>query len=220
MIIGLAGLAGSGKDTVAMELVNNYGFQRLAFADNLKLICMWAFGLNEKECHNPEIKERKFVNQILLNEKHIEKVINFATNVNKFEINQSQKNKMYGNLGKQVVFSTPRQVLQFVGTELLRDSVDDLYHVKVVKQLIDMRKIEHVVITDARFPNERNEIKSWGGLTVLIDRGQKENKKGIQGHASENSLEGEYDYVFKNDGKISDIPSKVEEMVEFINNAG
>lgn len=36
MIIGLAGYAGSGKDSVAEYLVSNHGFDRVAFADPIK----------------------------------------------------------------------------------------------------------------------------------------------------------------------------------------
>lgn len=36
MIIGLAGYAQSGKDTVAQILVDNYGFRRVAFADKVR----------------------------------------------------------------------------------------------------------------------------------------------------------------------------------------
>lgn len=36
MIIGMKGVAQSGKDTVAEYLIEKYGFQRLAFADKLK----------------------------------------------------------------------------------------------------------------------------------------------------------------------------------------
>jgi hypothetical protein len=36
MIIGLTGYAQSGKDTVAKILVDNYGYQRIAFADKIR----------------------------------------------------------------------------------------------------------------------------------------------------------------------------------------
>ena len=36
VIIGIAGKAGSGKDTVGKMLVEHYGFKRLAFADRIK----------------------------------------------------------------------------------------------------------------------------------------------------------------------------------------
>lgn len=38
IILGLAGYAGAGKDTVADILVRKYGFHRVAFADSLKAI--------------------------------------------------------------------------------------------------------------------------------------------------------------------------------------
>lgn len=36
MIVGLSGYARSGKDTIAEILIMNYGFKRLAFADNIR----------------------------------------------------------------------------------------------------------------------------------------------------------------------------------------
>jgi dephospho-CoA kinase len=38
MIIGLTGYAQSGKDTVANILVENYGYQRVAFADPIRAL--------------------------------------------------------------------------------------------------------------------------------------------------------------------------------------
>lgn len=40
MNIGLTGLAGSGKDTVAVILDYEYGYRRLSFADPLKRLCL------------------------------------------------------------------------------------------------------------------------------------------------------------------------------------
>ena len=38
MIIGITGYAGSGKDTIAKILIEKYGFERRAFADNVRAI--------------------------------------------------------------------------------------------------------------------------------------------------------------------------------------
>ena len=40
MIIGISGYATAGKDTVAQILVEQFGFQRLAFADSIRDICL------------------------------------------------------------------------------------------------------------------------------------------------------------------------------------
>lgn len=45
VIIGLSGLARSGKDTAADILVEHFGFKKIAFADNLKAGCAAMLGL-------------------------------------------------------------------------------------------------------------------------------------------------------------------------------
>jgi hypothetical protein len=49
MLIGLSGKFTSGKDTVADYLVGQYGFERRAFADKLKMVCRELFGMRGKE---------------------------------------------------------------------------------------------------------------------------------------------------------------------------
>lgn len=48
-IVGFAGRAGSGKDTSADFLVNNYGFIKVAFADKMKRICADVYPLMTRE---------------------------------------------------------------------------------------------------------------------------------------------------------------------------
>ncbi len=57
MIIGLTGKAGSGKDTIAMNLVENYGFTRLAFAQPIKTANMSLFGLSPCQMEDRKLKE-------------------------------------------------------------------------------------------------------------------------------------------------------------------
>ncbi len=51
MIIGLAGLAGSGKDTVADFLVKYHCFEKLAFADPMKAFCKEMFAFTDEQLH-------------------------------------------------------------------------------------------------------------------------------------------------------------------------
>jgi hypothetical protein len=53
MIIGLSGLAGSGKDAVADELVAHCGFFKLAVADAMKEACARWFGWTEEQLWGP-----------------------------------------------------------------------------------------------------------------------------------------------------------------------
>ena len=49
MIIGIAGNAGSGKDTVADHLVKNHGFVKVSLADPLKRICREVFDFSDEQ---------------------------------------------------------------------------------------------------------------------------------------------------------------------------
>lgn len=58
MIIGFCGKAGSGKDTAANFLVNNYGFTKLSLAKPVKDVAKLVFGLTDEEVYDPLLKEK------------------------------------------------------------------------------------------------------------------------------------------------------------------
>jgi len=53
MFIGILGEAGSGKDTAGRFLVQEHGFYSLAFADPIKIFCMWMFGWSWERLWGP-----------------------------------------------------------------------------------------------------------------------------------------------------------------------
>ena len=57
-VIGLAGLAGSGKDTVADIICGELGYRRLAFADPIKLAAIELFGLTHYQISTRALKEQ------------------------------------------------------------------------------------------------------------------------------------------------------------------
>ena len=56
-LFGIHGKAGSGKDTVAKHLTDNYGFLRNAFADPLKRAAQQMFYLTQAETWEDSLKE-------------------------------------------------------------------------------------------------------------------------------------------------------------------
>lgn len=197
MIIGIGGEKESGKDTVADMLVKEHSYRRLAFADNLKNMCIKVFELTWAQCYDVKLKEEKFLNPVVLDVHTMGAIWNWAVNKNHMKSPENALLKMEKFHGKELW--TPREVLQFIGTEVLRDIFHEDYHVEVVFREIDRRNLKDVVIPDARFANERKRIKGRDGINVLIDCPQ--TKDSGDKHKSENDLgeADDYDFVIIND---------------------
>lgn len=56
LLIGLSGKRGSGKDTAVDYLKERYGFQRMAFADNVRRACQAVFFMTDEQL-NGRLKE-------------------------------------------------------------------------------------------------------------------------------------------------------------------
>lgn len=116
---------------------------------------------------------------------------------------------------------TPRELMQFIGTDLFRDKllnniwVNALFADYQSKTIIDKNitkgfpKVEYPnwIITDVRFPNELQDIKERNGIVIRINRN---NIDASSTHESETALDNaEFDYVIDNN---SDIPHLIEEV--------
>lgn len=66
---------------------------------------------------------------------------------------------------------TPRAALQLLGTEVCRHIREDVWVKSAelrVKGLVAAGR--HVVLTDVRFLNEADAVRSWGGIVVRVQR--------------------------------------------------
>jgi hypothetical protein len=119
--------------------------------------------------------------------------------------------------------TTPRAVLQFLGTEIGRQLDANIW----VKSL--QRRLESIqtgsggptsfVITDVRFPNEAAAIKSWGGFVVDVVRPQAPEALADgrdSDHPSETALDlyADWDGVIINDGTIEQLRDQVTKLVD------
>lgn len=59
MIIGVCGLAGAGKDTIADYLSGSFKFQKVAFADPLKRICRDVYDFTDEQLWGPSEKRNE-----------------------------------------------------------------------------------------------------------------------------------------------------------------
>lgn len=143
MIIGVCGLIGSGKGTVADILVDYHNFQKISFADKLKDGVASVFGWDRSLLEGDTDRSRLWR----------EKPDEFWSN----------------ETGKEI---TPRLVLQLFGTECMRDGFDKNVWVLCVKKHMLENPHVNYVIPDVRFPNEMEMIRELSGFVWQVRRGE------------------------------------------------
>jgi hypothetical protein len=203
MIIGICGLIGSGKDTIADYLVNFHEYRRESFANTLKDAVSSVFGWDRTMLEGRTKEAREWREQV---DPWWAERLSMPT-------------------------LTPRWVLQYWGTEVCRKAFhDDIWIASLENKLRSSR--DNVVISDCRFPNEIASIKNAGGKILWVKRGELpewyntalEANKGhnwaIQDlkmqkiHASETAWIGtEFDFVIDNNDTIDQLYSKVSSVI-------
>jgi hypothetical protein len=142
MIIGICGLIGSGKDTIADYLQNIHQFRRESFAHTLKDAVACVFGWDRELIEGRTRSSREWREQV---------DSWWAERLNMPAL-------------------TPRHVLQVWGTEVARRGFhDDIWIASLENKL--RKTTDDVVISDCRFPNEIAAIRRAGGRVIRVVRG-------------------------------------------------
>lgn len=192
LLIGLSGKAGSGKSTVGDYLAGAHGYAQFAFAGALKDIVQAAFHFTDKQM-------------------------------------VSGKESIDPRFGK-----SPRWCLQHFGTAFRAIWPAIWIHNlrQEILSFLSMNGQHPIVVTDVRFRDEAEAIKGMGGVLVRIKRGKTGGVQagtpvpldacatapcatGIPGHISELDLDAyeDWDEVIRNDGTLSELASRVEDML-------
>lgn len=204
MIIGISGLIGSGKDTIADYLCNFHGFRRESWANSLKDAVSTIFGWDRIMVEGRTAQARAWREQV--------------------------DSWWADRLG--IPGLTPRWVLQYWGTDVLRRHFhDDIWVASLENKLRTAQ--DNIVISDCRFHNELLAIRRTGGICVRVTRGPDPDwaplalpaalgDSGAQAalmslgiHASEYSHVGvEYDATIDNTGTILDLHNSVASLLQ------
>lgn len=104
-----------------------------------------------------------------------------------------------------------RGILQWWGTEWRRHD-NDRYWLDKARQKIEALRgsADIVVVTDARFPNEGDLIRSMGGRVVRIERGS----QSLDPHPSETAMDGyDFDEFIPNRGTLEELRQQVAGLI-------
>ena len=212
MIIGLSGGAGTGKDTVADILVEQHGFYKIAFADEIKRICQKLFQFTDEQLWGPSSERNK----------------------------PDPRYPVGGDLTKQVAQGlkiptefaaeclTPRHALQTLG-DWGRAKYKDVWVRLAMKEALRLYKSEihpgtgswlaGVVIPDCRFKDELDAVWGVEGKLVRVKSTfpTQQLLLPLAEHVSETEQlevqDEDFDYVLCNEGDLSALEKAVGTMM-------
>jgi len=205
MILGLVGLIGSGKGTVASMFVS-HGCVEDSFAAPLKDLTSSIFGWPRHLLEGDTDESRVF----------------------------RETPDLFWSRKVGIPNFTPRLALQIVGTDVLRNHFyEGIWRDSLEYRLRSNKPSSCVVVSDARFTNELTLIKQMGGKIIWIQRGElpewwETALKANEGNVLANQImntkykdihESEWnwagypvDYIIENNNDINHLSNKVSEI--------
>lgn len=183
IIIGFAGRKRSGK-TMLSKLVRDFyqNSKTITLANYLKTLCCDLMNMSLDELN--EKKDNGYEFDVVPDERWFN-IIAKTTGIDETKIKDSLNNVHIKNI---------RQLLQVVGTDVIR-KYDTDWHVKQFLKEVEETPIDTViVIDDVRFTNELKAIKDMGGVVFFVMRPRFLN---VSNHISETSLQWK-DFNYEN----------------------
>lgn len=180
-IIGLCGFINCGKSTVSNILVEEHGFTKISYADRLKDTVATMFDWDRDLVEGVTPESR---------------------------IWRETPDEYWSNeLGYPV---TPRLIMQRVGTDCMRKGLDKQVWILFVKKTIMSNPNTNYVVSDIRFFNERNLVRSLGGEVWEIKRGLYPDwvNKAISDNRYETSWMIEHPDIHESEWRWLDYPSE------------
>ena len=180
-VLGLCGYPRAGKDEAAKALTSR-GWVRLSFADKVR---EGILAVDPIIAHQSELRGDT-------------RAVRLKDFVENHGWDQAKR------------LPEVRRLLQVYGTEAGREIHGKTCWIDIVsRQIADLITSHHrlngIVITDVRFPDEADFIAGLGGMCCFIDRSGLERPNS---HSSEDYEFG-FDYLITNNGTIDDLHAKI-----------
>jgi hypothetical protein len=139
-IIGITGKKFNGKDTAGIYLINNYGYERIAFADALKNACKCIFGFTDEQLYGDKKED-------------IDEYYGISPR------------KIFQYVGTELFRNKLKEIIPFIDDKIWIHVVKK----KILDKIKENPECK-IVITDVRFENEANLIKELGGCLIRVTR--------------------------------------------------
>jgi hypothetical protein len=237
-VIAISGWKRSGKDTIAAQLIEKYGFTRVAFADPLKDSVAREYGIPREHCDDPAFKEAPILHLPLSPKDQfglgvaelIYKECRTADGKTPFDYWIDPSGAFLGVYSYGSAFTERETVSQLYWTPralcILKGSINRVvrsdYWVKAAIEGIQTASTHAMndpsfggfVISDLRYKSELAQLRQAFGknlITVRINRFDECNSQ----DASERDLDnGVFDVTIENRGTLEELLSKVKELVK------
>ena len=198
-IIAFAGRKRSGKGMLAKGMREySSNIVIVTIADNLKFLCCKLLNRTYDELN--QMKDDGTIFEA--------KVDDYWVSTIKRELNISD-DIIRKEIGEHI-FTNVREVLQIIGTDLIRKYSPDWHIDKTIERINSYGDDKIIVVDDVRFPNEKRKIEEIGGDVYFIIR---PNYWDVSNHPSEKALK----YTDFNDNRIIINEYSKEQMIEYFN---
>lgn len=218
-LIGLSGLARSGKDTAAQHLIDAAGFVQYSFARPIKDVFDELHGWGHEQ---REGKKKETVGQFAFSRSRIYEIMEdmFGEYLEEKGIITMDLAEQWVEIlkekgalittnedkGRHIAVYSPRQAYQWFGTELMRNNVAQEFWIDQARIFCD--KNLRVVVADVRFDNEADFIHERHGLLIKIERPGVEGA--VNAHKSEAGVDPKkVDAIVINDGTLEKFKANV-----------
>jgi hypothetical protein len=174
-------------------LVDGYGFERFAFADKLKELCSYVFDITIEDFYDRDTKEVLTDCNLMSTPYHDIQTARcrFIHYMSSWKIDDKVSDwdalfQRFLNLPDlilvdNILTTSPRQLAQLMGTDILRSYYSDTIW------LDELPLDRKIVVTDARFPNEFDHIRKNNGIIIKVENMTQELSQ-VMSHSSESFI--------------------------------
>lgn len=193
-VVALSGWKGSGKDTVADFLVEEYGYTKLSFASALKDMVASTYGIDRHMLDDPTRKEQP------LHQFPVSTTDAFTAHIHSLLAAELR----YG-------YWTPRALCILEGS--IKRSVDPNFWIRKTIETTVMNRHSNYVISDMRYKSEANAFKMFLPETAII---RIERFSGVETNdPSERDLDNYEQFTHRiiNTGTVKELYTQVDRII-------